>query len=180
MATFDAILGATGAKLLVDSSKSPLRYRVVYEAAPSRILAILLSRDYRAVVHSKMKRGHDLRSAALGWRTRMTQIEALTADIPDSAKCRIRFEDLCSDPSVELSRLCRFLDIRFSESMLMRGLDTLHHIGGSPSKLDRRHDVIQLDRSYLTAFGSKELDEMSHLVGDIAIRWEYGRKPDYS
>ena len=48
------------------------RFRAVYELTPPReTRGLILTRDYRAVVHSKMKRGHTLESAAKGWRSKM-------------------------------------------------------------------------------------------------------------
>ena len=172
-ALYDAVAAATGRPYCVDSSKSPLRFRALNDRDPARTLAIVLVRDYRAVVHSKMKRGQSLEAAAKGWRTRMAQIEALTGDVPLSRVHVLRYEALCEQPKEELVRLCQFLNLEFSESMLQRSTNNVHHIGGSPSKFDSSRVSISLDRSYEERFRPDELAKIRKLVGRAAGRWGY-------
>jgi hypothetical protein len=173
LALVDCLSRVSGRRHVVDASKSPFRFRAIYEARPARVRAILLTRDYRAVVHSKMKRGHTLDAAATGWRSRMRQIAALTDDLPKCHVHRMTYEDLCRDPSAELARLCRFLGVTFEPRMLQRPNAGLHHIGGSPSKFDRSRTEIVLDTSYQNAFTASQLARLRRLVGDIPERWGY-------
>jgi hypothetical protein len=170
---FDAVRAVSGRSLVVDSSKSPFRFRAVHDAQPGMTCAILLARDYRAVVHSKMKRGYSLEAAAIGWRNRMTQIEALTEDLPPGRMVRLRYEDLCEDPEKELARICRFLQLEFSPAMLTRPTDNIHHIGGSPSKFDPARVAISMDTAYRQAFEPATLARLRALVGDVAGKWAY-------
>jgi hypothetical protein len=174
VALFDAACAVSRRRVCVDSSKSPFRFRAVYRLEPKRTLAIVLARDYRAVVHSKMKRGQTLVAAAHGWRNKMRQIDALTRDLPASRIHIVKYESLCENPRLELARLCGFLGIDFSEAMLRRPpLGTVHHIGGSPSKFDASRANIALDRSHVGAFSDEEQDRMRRLVGSEAARWSY-------
>lgn len=170
---FDAVSGSTGCALCVDSSKSPLRFRSVYAAQPHRTLAIVLSRDYRAVVHSKMKRGAKFDVAALGWRRKMHQIDVLTRDLSQHTVHHVRYEDLCANPRAQLISICQFLDVEFTEAMLQRPMSDVHHIGGSPSKLDPNRSRIEMDRSYVNRFQGEELARLQSLVGNEAGRWGY-------
>ena len=170
---FDAACRVTGKKYCVDSSKSAFRYRALHEADPSRTLAIVLVRDYRAVVHSKIKHGNNLETAARGWRKKMRQIEALTRDVPASRKFQLRYESLCTNPEAELKRLCDFIGVDFSSSMLQRPSHDVHHIGGSPSKFDPQRTRISIDTSAQGAFQAAELKTMRRLVGPMAMRWGY-------
>lgn len=172
-ALLDAACAASGRPFCVDSSKSPYRFRAAWERDPARSRGVVLARDYRAVVHSKMKRGQSLEEAAHGWRVVMEQIEALTADLPVDRVHRLTYEALCTNPPEELGRLCRFLEIEFSEAMLHRPYGKVHHIGGSPSKFDVARTAITLDRSHEGAFSAAELDRMRQLVGDVAESWSY-------
>jgi hypothetical protein len=172
-ALLDAACAASGRPLCVDSSKSPFRFRAVYERDPSRNVAVVLVRDFRAVVHSKMKRGQSLENAARSWRSAMRQIEILTADLPGSRVHRLTYESLCAAPHEELSRLCVFLGIEFQEAMLRRPAARLHHIGGSPSKFDAAKIEITLDSSHEGAFTASQVTAMRRLVGDVADRWSY-------
>lgn len=170
---FDAVAEVTGCELCVDSSKSPLRFRSVYDLQPDRTVAVILSRDYRAVVHSKMKRGAKLEIAATGWRRKMRQIDALTSGLPRKHLHYVKYEEFCAYPRAELGRLCEFLGIEFAEEMLHRPSENVHHIGGSPSKLDPGRSRIELDQAYLNRFRGDELARLKVLVGHEAARWGY-------
>lgn len=172
-ALYDAVAASTGRPYCVDSSKSPFRFRAVYEADPSRTRAIVLARDYRAVVHSKMRRGESMESAAAGWNRAMNQIEALTGDLTSSRVLKLTYESLCERPEIELRRVCSFLGLEFSEQMLERPTTAVHHIGGSPSKFDARRIAISLDQSHEGAFEAGALERMRSLVAESADRWGY-------
>lgn len=170
----EAASQVSGCSVCVDSSKSPFRFRAVYGRDAGRARAIVLARDFRAVVHSKMKRGESLEAAARGWRLAMAQIDALTQDLPGRHVHRLRYEELCSQPRAELGRLCEFLGIQFEDAMLRRPEKTrLHHIGGSPSKFDESRHEIVLDRAYEGAFSPADIDRMRRIVGNEALRWSY-------
>ncbi|TAK51502.1 MAG: sulfotransferase [Gammaproteobacteria bacterium] len=170
---FDAIFAVSNARFVVDASKSTTRFRSIYDANPHSARAIVLGRDYRAVVHSKVKRGRSLEAAAIGWRKRMIQIEHLTADLPPGRSIRIRYEDLCGEPKVELTRICDFLGLEYASVMLHRKTLDLHHLGGSPSKFDPSKSAIVLDKKHETAFTKQELETMRRLVGRVAESWGY-------
>jgi hypothetical protein len=157
----------------VDSSKSAFRFRALLDLKPERVRAIVLGRDYRAVVHSKMKRGQSLRAAARGWGRKMREIDAMTRDLPSGVVYRLKYESLCDDPGRELRAICDFLGVEFQEGMLSRPRAGVHHIGGSPSKFDESMSAIVLDRSHEDRFTEAELAQLSRLVGDIATKWGY-------
>jgi len=170
---YDAVATATGRPYCVDSSKTPYRFRDVNALDPQRTVAIVLSRDYRAVVHSKMKHGQTLEYAAMGWRLRMKQIRVLTGDLPESRIFRMSYESFCDAPTDELARFSRFLGIGFDSAMLRRASEDIHHIGGSPSKFDPGRKGILRDRSHESRFAPAELRQMQSLIGKEAGRWGY-------
>lgn len=172
-ALYDAISDVSGARCIIDSSKSAFRFRSIYDANPNRVRAILLVRDYRAVVHSKVSRGRRLESAALGWKHKVIQMEELTKDLSQGDVFRLKYESLCQDPPGEIQKLCHFLGLEYSETMLVRPTGGIHHLGGSPSKFDRSKTEIQLDQKYLGAFSDSELQKIKVLVGDAAAIWCY-------
>jgi len=170
---YDAVTIATRRPYCVDSSKSPFRFRAVYDLEPHRTVAIVLTRDYRAVVHSKMKRGQSLRTAADGWRRRMQEIETLTNGVPSGRIISLKYESFCENPEIELTRICAFLGISFAQSMLQRATDDVHHLGGSPSKFDPSRIRISVDRSYEQHLTRERLDEIRAVVGNAAEKWGY-------
>jgi hypothetical protein len=168
-----AILRVSGKRFLVDSSKSAFKFRAVYEVQPERVRAIVLTRDYRAVIHSKMKRGESLEDAALGWRRKMDQILAMTDGIPGDRYCTLKYEALCENPERELKSLCTFLGLDFDPNMLARPTEDIHHVGGSPSKFDPTKRAISLDTRYLDAFEPRALAQMRQIVGSAGSYWGY-------
>lgn len=173
LALFEAVASVSGCSLCVDSSKSSFRFRAVYGVDPSRTRAIVLVRDFRAVVQSKMKRGLSFEAAAQGWRRKMEEIEALTSDLPAGVMQAVRYEEFCLDPGRELEKLCEFLGVEFSNVMLERPKKNVHHIGGSPSKFDDSKTRILLDRAFETSFGPQQVRQLRQLIGPVAERWGY-------
>jgi hypothetical protein len=169
----DSILRASNKKILVDSSKSVFKFWSAYQAAPTKVKTVVLTRDYRAVAHSKMRRGESLEDAVMGWRTKMIEIQALTATLDDRGCHSMKYESLCQQPEQELRRLCDFLGIDFDPVMLARPTVDTHNIGGSPSKFDPNKRQISLDTGFQSAFDEVELSRMRSLVGDIAAIWGY-------
>jgi hypothetical protein len=170
---FNAALDESGARYLIDSSKDPFRFRALYDFEPERMVGIMLGRDYRGTVHSKMKRGRDLRTSTKTWAVRMTQMRVLTDSVPPHRLIRVRYEDLCRDPRFELDRLCKFLKIPFSDVLLTRPSAGVHHLGGSPSKFDPARKEIILDESYLDVFSETDFAVMRDIAADVATEWGY-------
>lgn len=172
-AVFDAALRVSGARFVVDSSKSPFRMRMLYNAHPERMRIIRFARHYRGVVRSKMKRGLDLRTAASGWAISCARMKALTSDMLPSAVLTVRYEDLCEEAEAELRRICGFLEIDFSDAMLRRGDGVSHHLGGSPSKFDPDRREIRPDYSSRSRLSPSQESEMASIVASAAREWGY-------
>jgi len=172
-ALFDAVFKASSVSYLVDSSKSPRRLRVLYDSQPQRMVVIMLARNYKGTVHSKMKRGKNLEEAVDSWASRMYVMKKTVEDIPEAQVIRVRYEDLCANPADELRRICDRLDIEFSETMLARPSRDVHHVGGSPSKFDPDRKGIAIDESYLSAFSDEQLQQMHAVANEAAQEWGY-------
>jgi hypothetical protein len=140
----------------------------LFDRHPDRTKAIILHRDYRAVVYSKMKRGASLEAAASTWAEKVNIIDKLTTDLPEDALLQLRYEELCSDPAREIRRACRFVGLDFEESMLARPAEGIHDLGGSPSKFQAGRRSIEFDNEYMNAFSKKQLEDMRRMVGAAA------------
>ena len=172
-ALYEALSRSGSCRVIVDSSKSVERSWVLAKAAPRRNKIILLCRDFRAVIHSKSRRGQDVLESARSWAARVFAMEALAEDLNPTQLIRLRYEDLCASPDFQLRRLCDFIGIPFSQDMLTRPTDFTHQIGGSPSKLNPERREIRLDTSYLGAFNDEELAAIRDIVGSAAKIWGY-------
>lgn len=170
LALCDAAMAEAGAEIAVDSSKDTVRFRLLKRAAPERVKPLILARDYRATVYSKVRRGRAMEVSARRWGNVMRQLWALKEEQPDALL--LRYEDLCTQPEAELRRICSALGVEFRDTMLERPLST-HHLGGSPSKADPGRRYIELDRSWESAFSAAELRRLRDLVGDVADCFGY-------
>jgi hypothetical protein len=77
-------------------------------------------RDGREVAMSLIERPEPpnrLADSALYWSRQVTAARATGATIPDRY-LEVRYEDLLEDPEAELRRVCRFLGLTYTESML--------------------------------------------------------------
>jgi len=170
---FDAIAMVSGATAIIDSSKSPFRFTSLFQLRPERMKLIQLARDYRGVVHSKMKRGQELGPSLASWSRRLHQMEMMRRDVPDANVMRLKYEDLCLNSESVLRDICSFIGVDFDAGVLRRNAENLHHIGGSPSKFQETKREIRLDESHLTAFSADELEYMRNNVGPEAMQWGY-------
>jgi hypothetical protein len=173
MRLYQAVGAVTHARYVVDSSKDPFRFWSIHAEFPDALSLIILTRDYRAVACSQAKRGHSLQMAARYWARTMNQIAVLSADLSPGQVTRVRYEDLCQDPAGTLRRLCDFLGVEFTPSVLSRGARSIHHLGGSPSKFDAARNEIVLDVSYRDKLSRADEEELRKVVGDEAQRWGY-------
>jgi hypothetical protein len=172
-ALFDAIAAETNACYIVDASKSMQRFQALRSAQPDRLWLILLCRDYRGVIYSKMKRGRSIEASAASWVNRVKDMDAMSKQIPADHVYRLRYEDLCVQPETEIRKLCAFLDIEFTNAMMSRPSEGIHHIGGSPSKFQSKQQQIKLDDEYRHAFNAHDLSTIREIVGPAAASWGY-------
>lgn len=170
---FDAIAAVAGVGSVIDSSKSPFRFTSLFYQQPERMKLILLARDYRGVVHSKMKRGKELATSLAAWSQRLHQMELMCKLVPDADVMRLKYEELCLDSEKVMRDVCTFIGVGFDSAVLGRSSQNLHHIGGSPSKFMETKQEIRLDESHLTVFSADELEFMRKNAGPEAVKWGY-------
>lgn len=171
---FDAIGEVAGKQFIVDSSKNPYRFLSLHFNQPHRVKVILLARDYRAVVNSKMKRDAPLERAIRTWTKVLRQMDDAAALLPPEHVTRLTYEDLCLNTEAVMRRLCDFVGVPFTPEMLSRSSASAHHIGGSPSKFDASRNSVSLDQSHLNAFSAEQLAFMKSIACRGAERWGYG------
>ena len=119
IALYDAIREASGANLIVDSSKEYLHGYGVYRRRPEQTRLILLTRDGRAVFNSNLRRGFGRDYAMRVWRNYYRfALMALGRTIDRSHVHTVRYEDLAANPAATLQSACHFLQMDFDPRML--------------------------------------------------------------
>ncbi|MGH2952258.1 MAG: sulfotransferase [Solirubrobacterales bacterium] len=170
---FDAVYKVSGAACIVDSSKMPFRLLSLWNQRPDQVRVIMLCRDYKAVTHSKMKRGRSLAGAISSWTRWHRDMEALSPAIKPSSIFRLTYEQLCETPDVIMKNLWEFLGLRAHETIQRQSVDTMHHLGGSPSKRDSGRREIRRDTEYVQAFTASDLEQLKKLASPYAQKWGY-------
>ena len=174
-ALYEAVLRASGAKYVVDTSKNMLRTRFIYDMKPDRVRLIVLRRDHRAIIYAKMKRGRSLRAATVSWATKARQISALAAKATPSGVLTLDYESLCIDTEREIARVTAFLNVESHGSLTSRPSAGVHDIGGSSSKFEAQRRAIRIDEDYLRHLTASELSQIESSVGALAVALGYRR-----
>lgn len=170
---YSAAGNANNTPFVVDSGKNPDRIAFLHRFNPDRIKIILLYRDPRAVVYSKMKRGMNLNSASKFWRERNKLIELYSEKLPNTKVIRVKYEDICENTQTEMLRISTFLGIDYDPKMCELEKDGRHHIGGSPSKFNKEKTRILLDKKYLQKLTNNEVKQINAILADSASRLGY-------
>lgn len=94
---FDEILAETNAKVIVDSSKDPLRAVIFYLLNRGKAKIVLLSRDGRGVLYSIQKQRDKKISGILGWRRFYKKAFKLLRLVDKKDLLVVRYDDLVKD-----------------------------------------------------------------------------------
>ncbi len=170
---YEAVARASGAEYVLDSSKVPHRMYAIAQRIPEDTRLILLCRDFKGTVYSKVKRGIPMLKAALQWKWTVRQMERFSRMLPAEQVLRVRYEDICRDTISEMQRICRFLDLPYEERMISGERSNLHHLGGSPSKYTGFQDI-RLDTGHEAAFSPWHRKVLYAVVRREAAQWGYG------
>lgn len=138
----DAIRQASGARVVVNSSKA-FRYGVALQRrAPESVRIILLTRDGRGVFLSRIKSGFSREQSLAAWKNYYQRaLPLLDRSIDPAYVLQVRYEDLTRDPRSELARIAGFLGLAFSEQMLDFRAKTSHILNGNAMRLSTSAEI---------------------------------------
>ncbi len=189
---FKEISAVSQNDILVDSSKSVHRLGILLSDSHFEVKIIHLVRNGLAVMNSLNKShdrpgsGNKLKTKAtpilrgiLRWVQRNRSIDKI-ARRRSNDYLRIRYEDLCTQPEVELRNICKFIEVDFEKTMLKPKLVDNHNIGGSRWRFSNDPIEIKLDDKWMSelSLGSKLL--FKFFAGRLNKRYGYPvlRTPD--
>lgn len=96
---YEAAARVTGARIVVDSSKTPAQFLHLFLENKDIVRPIFLVRYGRAVVWSKMRRtGISAARASRQWRNVCNMVFALQRVAPASSRNFVKYEELCRKP----------------------------------------------------------------------------------
>ncbi len=103
---------ATGARWVVDTSRSLTLARRLYATAPERVRIVHLIRHGRGVAYSRRRaEGVDVRAASRAWAREIAFVTALLRTVPRRHRMRVRYATLCADPDRAVTTLCDALGL---------------------------------------------------------------------
>jgi len=169
---YDTVRTITGRQAVVDASKLPLRMKWLWMMRPSQVKVLYVVRDGRAVLASKKRRGWSTKPAVRHWVKTQRSVRMMLWTMPKSAWLRVRYEDLCNNPTSELRRICQFLSLEFSDDMLeFRGLDH-HDLEGNPMRFGTSNEIVNRE-TWRQELSQADLQTFEHLAGPVNRRLGY-------
>lgn len=189
-----SLLSISGAKLVVDSSKHPLRLKYLLRNPALDIRVIRLIRDGRAVSLTYLNewefadasdpalRGggsgarrpparRTMSEAAREWRRSQEAAECVLAPLPRSQWIEVRYEDLCSAPRPVLEELCRFLGLDPAQ-VTLDFRSKPQHVVGNGMRLDRTSEI-RLDERWKTHLSAEDLRVFDRIAGKLNRKYGY-------
>jgi hypothetical protein len=162
----DAMAAATGARYVVDSSKSAVRLKLLYLLRPEAMRIVWLVRDGRAVAASAMRRRRlPAQQAARTWKRENQHLDLVLRAVPERQKLRIRYEALCADPAGELRRVCDFLELPVEPGLTALWERPVHNIPGNPMLFQKGRKSIHQDDRWRRDLTAGDVAAFEHVAG---------------
>jgi Sulfotransferase family len=189
-----SLLAATGASIVVDSSKVALRLKYLLRVPDLDIKVVRCLRDGRAVSLTYMDdwgfadstdpalRGggsgvkrptvrENMADAANEWKRSNEAADCLLARLPRSQWTEVRYEELCANPRATLERLSAFLGLdpaRLNLDFRSRP----QHVIGNGMRFDTTSEIC-LDERWKTHLNAADLATFDRVAGDLNRRYGY-------
>lgn len=184
----DAITSVTGARVIVDSSKSAAEAAVLRLVPDLDVYYLHLVRDPRAVAYSwqrrkwlpdlkfEMERMSASRSTAL-WTFFNAHAERLRKKHGDDRFLQLRYEDIMAAPRATVERICSFV------GEPSKGLDWIddrtvhlgpkHLVGGNPNRYTKGELQLRTDEEYRANLKARDRVAASVLALPMLRRYGY-------
>lgn len=172
-----AALDVTGRQVFVDSSRDPLRTRVLASAPGIDLWAIHLVRDVRGNAASWIKHfgRHEPRRAAAVWRRANLETERVRRCVSPDRWLMIRYSDLCADVQATMDRVADFLGVeRAPVPEDFRALD--HHLLGNEMRLEGS-GAVREDTSWRDRLRTEDLEVIARVAGPLSRRFGFDWPP---
>jgi hypothetical protein len=185
---YRAIAAVSGARVVVDSSKTPSHGRILQGCPELEVHVAHLIRDSRAVAYSwqrkkltrefaggYMTRFAPVRSALL-WDAMNAATEMLRTTSP-SRYLRIRYEDLITAPRATLEAILGLLDENGTRLSCLQdskvAFGPVHGFSGNPSRFERGLVELRPDDEWLSKLNRAQRLLVSALTGPLLLRYGY-------
>ena len=163
----------TGKRVLVDSSKDGLRLAAFRDLTSVPVSAIHLVRDARGVIASRLRRGVRISAAegARQWQRLNRRVEANLSTLSAGSTVRIRYEDLCADPSGTVAAVHRALGVP-TVPLPADFRATAQHIVGNPMRLTDTRSIA-VDETWRRSLTADQVATVEAVAGATLERYGY-------
>lgn len=166
---FEAMEQVAAPRVIIDSSKSPLRMKALHMTRTRPFYVIHLVRDGRAIASSYHRReGKSIAFYANEWRRRWLFRSLMLFTVPRKSTLTLKYEDLAARPAEVLRSICRFIDEpeHLADEALSRDGEVNHHIGGNMARVHGASLAkIRLDERWRDELGEPELAAFNRKAG---------------
>lgn len=162
----------TGAKVIVDSSKTALRLKYLLRNPGIDVKIIRLIRDGRGVALTYVEeRQISMAKAACEWRRGNEAAENLLRGIDRTRWIETRYEDLCADPDGVLTGLFNFIGVDPTQAVRdFRAVE--QHVVGNNMRLSTSSEI-KLDEQWKEVLTDERLDDFDRIAGELSRRYGY-------
>jgi len=168
----DAVLEASGKKVLLDASKQPQRIVHLSRIPGIDLRVIHLIRHPGGYSYSlRRSRKVPVAESAQTWTTRNEQIEHLLKGMPGDRVLRVLHEDFCDDPQAVMDRIFSFSgvpSIKIPDNLQ----DISHHLLGNRMRTRGDTKVARND-AFERELSSEETASYKAIAGSLARRYGY-------
>jgi len=159
--------------VFLDSSKDPIRLRLLHAAPFWRWKVIYLIRDGRGAANSYMRHYHtSMDVAAAEWCRTHGECERVLGRLPKTAWMTVHYEQLCTHPKDTLAAIHGFLGLDHRETVLQLR-SSGHHILGNEMRLGSLEEIT-LDEKWKTALTPQDLEVFEQRAGAWNRTYGYG------
>lgn len=192
-ALIESIGIVSGARYVVDSSKTAVRLKYLRRISGLDVKVIRIIRDGRAVALTYMDSDNfadakdlvhrgggtgptsrprlDMVAAATRWLRSNRDAEAVLKTIPSSSLLNISYEELCIDVEQTFRKIYAFLDLEYSDKFRdFRSVS--HHVVGNGMRLDRS-SIVVLDERWRQVLTAQDLFEFEAVAGRLNSSYGY-------
>lgn len=153
---FACIAKKSGARILVDASKSWQRLYLLRRSGLFNIKVIHLVRDGRAVINSYIRKYGDFNIAIRRWMSPSILAFYLRTKFQKKDWINIKYEKVACETEKTLQNICIFLGIKFEPRMLSYRKSPYVGVGGNRMR-DQRDECIFLDERWQYELGRSHL-----------------------
>jgi hypothetical protein len=169
----DSILRVSGKQVFFDASKDPMAIRHFERDSDIRLQVVHLVRDVRGVALSRRRNRGEMNwnRAVRAWLRMNRSIDRELRRVTEARCIRIRYEDLCRDPTGTMNRFFHFCGLD-NHDVGCNFSSEEHHIVGNRMRLTSV-SAISLDETWRRTLTSDEVESASKIAGSLHRKYGY-------